>query len=242
MSMTGQNLRGGGWRNHADIKRRTALRALSTVEANEKWRPYSPSRPSNRGYLPLCYDSKTPLALSFQLDLWTDNYTLRHSRTVPFHPFYTPLFISPLLSPSLFFHIVQASYRRVGYRAAPWDIYLEERVHFYSFLHTVHRMLDTVSIAWRRSLLPRINLVDSRHEPRFQPEWISGQDFYPSSPQSFRFDKRNLRGEIRIKERKEGPVRGRWNFRDSGRGGGMQFVEREFRKCTRLSTVSERHC
>lgn len=144
MSMTGQNLRGGGWRNHADIKRPTALRALSTVEANEKWRPYSPSRPSNRGYLPLCYDSKTPLALSFQLDLWTDNYTLRHSRTVPFHPFYTPLFISPLLSPSLFFHIVQASYRRVGYRAAPWDIYLEERVHFYSFLHTVHRMLCSI--------------------------------------------------------------------------------------------------
>lgn len=32
------------------------------VEANEKWRPYSlPLRPFNRGYLPLCYDSKTPL-------------------------------------------------------------------------------------------------------------------------------------------------------------------------------------
>ena len=32
------------------------------VEANEKWRPYSlPLRPFNRGYLPLCYDSKTSL-------------------------------------------------------------------------------------------------------------------------------------------------------------------------------------
>lgn len=58
--MTGQNLRGG--RNHADIKRPAALRALSTFEANEKWRPYSlPLRPFNRGYLPLCYDSKTSL-------------------------------------------------------------------------------------------------------------------------------------------------------------------------------------
>lgn len=40
---------GGGWvkrRNHADIKRPTALRALSAVEANEKWWPYSPDLPT----------------------------------------------------------------------------------------------------------------------------------------------------------------------------------------------------
>lgn len=49
-SMTGQNLRqrehGVKRRNHADIKRPTALRALSAVEANEKWWPYSPDLPT----------------------------------------------------------------------------------------------------------------------------------------------------------------------------------------------------
>lgn len=37
--------------------------------SQRKMAAISPPRPSNRGYLPLCYDSKTPLALSFHRDL-----------------------------------------------------------------------------------------------------------------------------------------------------------------------------
>lgn len=66
--MTGQNLR-EGWRNHADIKRPTAaLRALSTVEANEKWRPYPPlDLPT--GAIFHFVTIRKPLWLSFHRDL-----------------------------------------------------------------------------------------------------------------------------------------------------------------------------
>lgn len=94
-----------------------------------------PPRPFNQGYLPLCYDSKTPLALSFQLDLWTDNYTLRHSRTVPFHP----LYISSL-PPLLLYFSISFRPRIAGYPRAtetPRSCLEESAL----LLHTVYRTL-----------------------------------------------------------------------------------------------------
>lgn len=62
----GRGRRGG--QNHVDINCPTSLRVLSAAEAEEKWWPYSPPA-FEPGYLPLCYDSKTPcrpVALSFR--------------------------------------------------------------------------------------------------------------------------------------------------------------------------------
>lgn len=166
--MTGQNLRGG--RNHADIKRPAALRALSTFEANEKWRPYSlPLRPFNRGYLPLCYDSKTSLGSP-------RSSLIYEPTTVPFVILPSLYLLSPL-SPSLFFHIVQASYRRVPPRHLA---HASKRVHCSC---TSNPALDTVSIAWRQSLLPRINLVATNLHV---PQWISAHEIDDPLPQSFR--------------------------------------------------------
>lgn len=104
------------------------------VEANEKWRPYSlPLRPFNRGYLPLCYDSKTSLGSP-------RSSLIYEPTTVPFVIPPSLYLLSPP-SPSLFFHIVQASYRRVPPRHLA---HASKRVHCSC---TSNPALDTVSIA-----------------------------------------------------------------------------------------------
>lgn len=167
--MTGQNLRGG--RNHADIKRPAALRALSTCR----------SKPTkNGGHIPSPSDLSTgaifhfvtirkPL-LALLVPAWFMNRQLYPSS---FHP----LYISSPPSPSLFFHIVQASYRRVPPRHLA---HASKRVHRSC---TPNPALDTVSIAWRRSLLPRINLVATNLHV---PQWISAHEIDDPLPQSFR--------------------------------------------------------
>lgn len=203
--MTGQNLR-EGWRNHADIKRPTAaLRALSTVEANEKWRPYPP------------LDLPTGAIFHFvtiRKPLWLSRSTVIYEpTTIPFVirvPYLSTLFILPSLSLSLSPLLL---YFSISYRAVPRGTEISlmpRRDLFHSFLpRAAHEHLSRIPVRYR-----------SRDDARYKSRGLgahraelanlgSRANFGPRSTLHLppnRFDKRNLRGEIRIKERL---VRGR---------------------------------
>lgn len=166
--MTGQNLRGG--RNHADIKRPAALRALSTCR----------SKPTkNGGHIPSPSDLSTgaifhfvtirkPL-LALLVPAWFMNRQLYPSS------FY-PLYISSPPSLLLYFSI---SFRpRIA--ACHRDTSLMPRRECTVPAHRLSR--TPLSIAWRRSLLPRINLVATNLHV---PQWISAHEIDDPLPQSF---------------------------------------------------------
>lgn len=169
--------------NHADIKRPTALRALSTVEANEKWRPYS--------LLPLDLSTRAIFHfVTIRKPLWLSRSSLIYEpTTIPFVirvPYLSTLFISPLSPHSFFIFPYRSGLVSPDTRVPPRHLaHASKRVHF-----CCTRSIEPCSIyliAWRRSLLPRINLLvtnlassQSEFRPKIDPN---------------RFDKRNLRGE-----------------------------------------------
>ena len=106
------------------------------------------SRPSNRGYLPLCYDSKTPLALvplSFQ---WFMNRQLHppssFTPVCPPSPFCLYPFSRLSFYSSLFFFFPRFSYRQARVEV-PWS-----RV-------ARRRSLDTSYYAWRVPVSPTVS-------------------------------------------------------------------------------------
>lgn len=93
--------------NHADIKRPTALRALSAAEANEKWWPYSPDLPSRAIFhFVTIRKPRWHWSLSRSTDLWTDNYTPNPLSATLSSPSVPVVFLS-------FFLLFHVSYRQV---------------------------------------------------------------------------------------------------------------------------------
>lgn len=118
--------------NHADIKRPTALRALSTVEANEKWRPYS--------LLPLDLSTRAIFHfVTIRKPLWLSRSSLIYEpTTIPFVirvPYLSTLFISLLLYFSISFRPRIAGYPRAT--ETPRSCLEESAL----LLHTVYRTL-----------------------------------------------------------------------------------------------------
>lgn len=182
------------------------------VEANEKWRPYSlPLRPFNRGYLPLCYDSKTPLGSP-------RSSLIYEPTTVPFVILPSLYLLSPL-SPSLFFHIVQASYRRVPPRHLA---HASKRVHRSCTPSISNPALDRVTTVLAPSYKSR------GHEPPCSTVNFGPRDRRPPSPIV-------SINEIYVTDARDpGKEKGSLNgFRE-----GMLFVERESRKCAKLFIIN----
>lgn len=196
--------------NHADIKRPTALRALSTVEANEKWRPYS--------LLPLDLSTRAIFHfVTIRKPLWLSRSSLIYEpTTIPFVirvPYLSTLFISLLLYFSISFRPRIAGYPRAT--ETPRSCLEESAL----LLHTVYRTL--LDIFDRVTTVP----APSYKSPGLAPR--------TSLPARVNFGPRSTPivsiNEIYVANARKGTQR---------KGKGPLFVEREFRKCTRLSTVS----
>lgn len=179
------------------------------VEANEKWRPYSlPLRPFNRGYLPLCYDSKTPLGSP--------------RSSLIYEPTTVPFVIPPslyLLSPLSFFIFPYRS-GLVSPRATETPrSCLEESALFLHIEPCSRYRFDRVTTVLAPSYKSR------GHEPPCSTVNFGPRDRRPPSPivsinEIYVTDARDPK-DLPF-ERREG----------------MLFVERESRKCAKLFIIN----